>query len=220
MSDEEPSRTPELEEIIRAGAAFALSNVFTSIPGVVIKYDKAKRRADVQPLVKRPRTLEDGTRTADSYPVVPSCPVQFPGGGGVLVRFPIKPGDIGIILFSMASLDRWLSGKGGTVDPEFDHRHHISDGIFVPGIRTFGDPGEPPPGDDEMFIGVEGEDFQGAALGATLKDFLDDFRAAIVAHTHPYLNVATPAVTGPSGFSAPTLPLVPDVESNSVKITE
>lgn len=214
MSDEEISRTPELEELIRAGAAFALSNVFTAILGVVVKYDKAKRRADVQPLVMRPRTLEDGTRTAEAYPVVPSCPVQFPGGGGVLVRFPIKPGDIGIVLFAMASHDRLLSGTGAApVDPDFDHRHHISDGIFIPGIRTFGAPGTPPPDEDAIFAGVEGEDFQGAALGATLKAFLDALHDALKFHTHPSNGVA-------SAFTGHALPDVPEVESGSVKITE
>jgi hypothetical protein len=46
----------------------------------------------------------------------------------------------GSLFFSSRSLDKWLSGSGQEVDPEFDHDHALNDAIFFPGLNPFGAP--------------------------------------------------------------------------------
>lgn len=217
MTDE-TQRTPNISETLRLTVDSALNDVHTSIPGVVVAYDKATQRAQVQATVMKSRLLEDGSRAVEKYPLVVGCPVQFPGGSGLVVTFPVRPGDFGMLMFSEASIDRWIVNDGRIVDPDFDHRFDLTDGWFIPGIRPAKAARQTQP-DDAVCIGVDGGDFQGAALGATLQTFLNGLRAALVGHTHPYVNVATPAITGPGTFATPTLPTVPDVESDTVKIT-
>src|SRR6266702_894931 len=103
-------RTPTLGEVIRDGIGSALESVHTAIPASVTKYDAATQKADVQPLVKMAYEDEDGNRQAVNLPVVTSCPVQFPGGAGLTIVFPIAVGDTGLLVFSEASLDKWLNG--------------------------------------------------------------------------------------------------------------
>lgn len=66
-------------------------------------------------------------------------------------------------------------------------------------------------------VGAE-EGLEPAALGQTLKGFLDQakawmeaFKTTFTTHTHPYLNVAAAAVTSPSVAVPPTPPAVPDI---------
>lgn len=128
------SSTPDFTTVLRARVAEALDSVHVAVPGVVVTYDSARQRADVQPAVKRGYVDEEGDRQVETLPVVTSCPVVFPGSGSFAITFPIAPGDEGLIVFASASLDRWLA-RGGVVDPEDDRRHHLTDGVFLPGLR-------------------------------------------------------------------------------------
>ena len=61
--------------------------------------------------------------------------MQFPGAGGYRITFPVAEGDTGLLLFAESSLDKWLV-SGGTVDPEDDRRHDLTDAVFLPGCAT------------------------------------------------------------------------------------
>jgi hypothetical protein len=62
--------------------------------------------------------------------------VHFIGNADFWISSPITPGTPGLIVSSSASLDAWSGAKAGTiVDPKNDERHHISNSIFIPGIR-------------------------------------------------------------------------------------
>jgi hypothetical protein len=88
-----------------------------------------------------------------SFPVVPGVPVQFLGAGGFRITCPISDGTggnastTGTLFFSHRSLDKWLTGTGGEVDPEFDHDHALGDAIFIPGLMPFGAPWQSCPTD-------------------------------------------------------------------------
>ncbi len=146
-------RAPELAEVIRRAIEARLLDVHVSLPVKVVKYDAAKQRVDVKPLVRRAAFGEDGARTAESMPVIPGVPVLFPGAGGFQLTFPICDGSTkvdgtpdtpeattGLVIFAEASLDKWLSGKGEEVDPEIDHTHALPDAVFLPELRTFINP--------------------------------------------------------------------------------
>jgi len=147
-------RAPELAEVIRVALEARIAQVNVCLPARVEKYDAATQKADVKPLVMMFYRDESDERQVESLPVIASVPVAFPQGGGYCLTFPIKAGDIGIIQWSQLSLDRWLSGHGQEVDPEIDHIHGLSDGIFIPGLRPFGAPLKGVPS-DHAALGTE-----------------------------------------------------------------
>lgn len=167
---------PTLAEVLRSAIASALENVHTAIPGRVTRYDAGKQQADVQPLLKIAFEDEDGNRVSESLPVVRNCPVQFGGGGGLTITFPVAVGDTGLLVFSEASLDKWLEGDGREVDPDLDLRMSLTDGIFIPGVKPFGASRAVPSG--VIAIGRDGGEFQPAVLGDGLKWWLQN-------HAHP-----------------------------------
>lgn len=139
---EMPSETtPTLAAVLRAALAAARNQIHVSLPGEVTSYNASKRSADVKPLIKRGYEAEDGSRAVESLSVLAGIPVAFPGSGGFDITWPLSAGDTGLIVFSEASIDRWLARGGGEQDPGDDRRHSFSDAIFIPGLRSFGDPG-------------------------------------------------------------------------------
>lgn len=211
------SRTPSWSEVIRRGVTAALEGVHTAIPGKVTRYDAATQKADVQPLIRAAYEDENGERVAASLPVVTNCPVQFGGGAGLTITYPLAVGDTGLLVFSEGSLDKWLAGRGGEVDPGIDTRFALADGIFIPGVKPFGAARATNPG-AAVCIGTDGGAFQGAALGAALAEWLGspngnpltELLAWAKNHVHPAPGTAPPVTPPPD---APTL------ESTTVKIT-
>jgi hypothetical protein len=146
--------------------------------------------------------------------------VQFPSGGGLTITFPLQAGDTGLIVFSESSLDKWMAGDGGEVDPDFDTRMSLADGVFIPGVRARGAARDVPTG--VVAIGRDGGTFQGAGLGKDITDYLGALHTAIVNHAHDWPAGSPPgsALTNPTYTgSIATLGPAPDVESSTVKIT-
>ena len=129
-----PRTSPTLADTLRAALDARLTRLRVALPGIVRTYDHARQRADVQPAVQDAVYDEGGVRVAETLPVVTEVPVVFQGGAGGGMTFPLSPGDEGLLLFSSSSLDRWLS-RGGVVDPGDDRKHHLSDAVFLPGLR-------------------------------------------------------------------------------------
>jgi hypothetical protein len=125
--------TPSLAEVLRSALAADRSELHGAMPGRVTAYDAARRRASVQPLIRRGYLDEAGERQSELLPIVNDVPVVFLGSGGARVKFPVRPGDTVLLLFAEASLDLWLA-KGGEVDPGDDRRFSLSDGIAIPGL--------------------------------------------------------------------------------------
>lgn len=128
------SRTPTIAEVIRRAVEARLVDVHTAIPARVTRYDATTCVVDAAPLVRAPETAEDGTVTYTALPVVTNVPVAFPGAGGFRVTFPVAVGDTVLLVFTEASLDRWMQ-FGGEVDPEDPRRFALSDAIAIPGVR-------------------------------------------------------------------------------------
>ena len=144
MPPDAPTRSPQLAGVLEAAADASAAGLHVCVPGRIVKWDAAKQRADVQPCVKRAFYGEEDARGVESLPVVSCVPVIFPGAGGYRLTFPIHAsstdGDTCLLVFSDASLDRWLSGTGGEVDPEVDHGHILADAVAFVGLRPFGAP--------------------------------------------------------------------------------
>jgi hypothetical protein len=148
-------RAPELAEVIRNAIESRLAHVNVSLPARVESFDATTQKVNAKPLVMSFYVDEAGNRQPQALPVIAGVPVAFPQGGGYALTFPLAVGDIGTLVWSQLSLDRWLSGTGAEVDPEFDHLHGLSDGIFFPGLRPFGAPLAGVPSDHAV-LGVPG----------------------------------------------------------------
>ena len=132
----EPLSTPRLADAIMTLIEAGLATVNVSMPGRVESYDASTQQVDVQPLVKRAYPDEQSARQTETLPIICNVPVRFEGSGDSASTYPISVGDTGLIVFCHCSIDRWLT-TGGVVDPQDDRRHHLSDAVFLPGVRDY-----------------------------------------------------------------------------------
>jgi len=210
------TRNPGLDDVINEALEEALSELYVALPGVVQAYDPAAQKASVQPVARVAHRDEDGKRVVQALPVVNGVPVVFPGGGGFSVTFPIQAGDTVLLIFSGASLDKWKAGAGGTggggtIDPDFYSRHPIGDAIAIPGLRNFAAARATAP-TDHVFVGEDGADGHGAAMGDRVKDYFDSI--------HAWAAQVQTALNGLGAPITPPLTAVPEVESSTVKVSE
>ena len=203
-------------------------SLWTALPGRVQSFDGSKQSADIEPLIHDTWEAEDRTNQTGPLPVIPSVPVCFPGSGAFRVTFPVAKGDTGLIIFCARSIDRWLS-EGGSVDPQDDRTHDLSDAVFVPGLTDFAHPIDPYK-DDRMTVGKVGgtqihlkpsgtqigtddaSQLDWVPIGTPLKTFLTNLLTA--------LNTLNLPVSGATaGPPAPgTFPVLPTILSASVEV--
>jgi hypothetical protein len=167
MSDkgrEDEVRRPRRQTVIASAVESALQRLPRALPVRVTKYEPDKQRVACKVLVMRPFFDESDARLVESIPVIPGVPVVFPGANGSFrTTVPISDGNLqingatvpatlGLLIWADRSLDKWLTGNGDEVDPEFDHVNSIADGFFLPGLNPFGAPLASAP-TDRMTIG-------------------------------------------------------------------
>lgn len=124
--------TPNLGWVIKKLFDLRLRDVHTAIPAVVDRYDADAQTVDATPQVKA-YARQETQDVAVPLPQVTKCPVVFPGAGGFRITFPIQQGDTVLLLFAEGSIDAWRKA-GGLQDPADMRRHHLSDGIALPGL--------------------------------------------------------------------------------------
>lgn len=128
-------RGDDFEEALRSALEAHQAKLWTALPGKVIGYDAAKQRVQVQVSIKSFVKQEDGSQKAVDLPVLQDVPVQFPGGGGQSMTFPIKTGDETLVVFSSRSPDSWQQSGGDQV-PVDASMHSLSGGFAMMGFRN------------------------------------------------------------------------------------
>ena len=221
------SRNSTLQDLLARFRSSLVADLHTALPGKIVRYDASTQKADVQLLIKERYADESGATQARELPVIPAVPVQFPGAGGYRITFPVANNDTGLVIFSEASLDKWLV-SGGTVDPSDDRRHDLTDAVFLPGLRDFGHALGSAPTDRATFGKDDGlqihispslvtvgsnspADLEFAALGDALQTWCGQIYAWLAALELPVAG----AVAGPPASPPPT---VPTIKSASVKV--
>ncbi len=201
------NQTPSPETVIRRAINRALREASTAEPGMIEAYDPQTCTADVQPLLMHVKNGETGERVVTRAPVVSNVPVVQLGGGGSRLTFPVKRGDVCLLLVCSRPIDRW-NAIGGEVDPQDTTRHHhLTDAIALVGLS---DAAHAKPAHATATV-LEGDDIRlgddTAALLA-LKQDVDDLRtyvrnqfSAVGGHTHvtpsgPTTTITTVATLG------------------------
>jgi len=137
------SKTPSLAEFVKKAIRKDLLEVHTSIPGRIKEYDESKQKATVVPLLKKKWRNTNGT--LGDLPILNNVPVfsWSCNNKKTFIHLPLKPGDLGMIMFCSRSIDNYLSSspqEGEAIRPVWHNspRHHdLSDAWFIPGILPF-----------------------------------------------------------------------------------
>ena len=107
-----------------------MQGVDGQLPAVVMEYDRQANTALVRPLV----TLLTTEMKPVSRGSVASVPVLALGGGGYVVNFPLKPGDVGWIEASDRDISLFMQGGQSEAQPNTLRLHTFKDGRFVPDV--------------------------------------------------------------------------------------
>ena len=171
-----------LAEVIRLAFEARVAEVHVSMPGIIQSFDKNTQLASVTPCLKETVTQEDGSERVEALPVINDVPVEFPGGGGCSVTFPVSKGDECVLVFQDRSLEKWIDA-GGVVDPMDLRRHHISSAVARVGLRS---KGHAIPGFDGTHVTI-GRDGAAADFVACAQKVLDEIqrqRDLFLTHGH------------------------------------
>lgn len=196
-------QTPTLQAILLRAVERAQRGIRQALPARVEKYDAATRKASVQPLLLEGAPDAAGERQTQALPVITNVPVVFPGSGGARVRWPINKGDTVLLIFSSASLDRWLV-RGGMLDPGDDRNHDLNDCFALPGVQSFNEAG-----DDGTMIEftASGQIHAGGSAALATKADIDALALWCETHFHPATSGSTSASALPLPAIAGTLKL-------------
>jgi hypothetical protein len=204
-----------IAEVLDRAIRSRLARLRVSLPGVIESYDPATRTATVKPLLKETRFDEAGEEHVEALPMVCQVPVQFPGGGGFEITFPVAKGDSCMLLFADRALDKWLA-SGQDSDPIDLRRHDLSDAVALLGVSPTA--GLTAHDAAVMTLGSRAGAADWVALAGKVLDELQAIHTAFNAHTHA---VVTSCGSGPgTGTAAAPAAMAPagPVASAAVKV--
>jgi hypothetical protein len=200
-----------LDELLRLALAAAADDVHTAVPATVVKYDAAKKRADVRVGVRRQVTADDGGDAYEALPVIPNVPVGWPGAGGFFFHLPLVAGDAGWLFFSEADAQRWYA-TGEVSDPRDPRRHTLTSPLFMPIPRAPGSRTGAYLATDGVFsIGSELAKF--VALAEATEARLQALETFAAGHAHTSAAPGSP--TSPA--APPFVPVATPVASSNLK---
>lgn len=131
--NQKPSRDPAndgtLAGTLRQVFQKVMQGVDDMLPAQVIAYDRTSNRATVKPLVQ---VLTTEGETVGRAQIV-SVPVFQIGGGGFILNFNLKPGDLGWIKASDRDTSLFLQSYGEQ-RPNTKRMHSFEDGLFFPDV--------------------------------------------------------------------------------------
>lgn len=128
-----PSRDPAndgtLTGMLREVMGKMAQGLDDCLPATVVAFDRTSNRATVKPLVQ---VLTTKGETVSRAQLV-SVPVFQIGGGGFILNFNLKPGDLGWIKASDRDTSLFLQSYNEQ-RPNTKRMHSFSDGLFFPDV--------------------------------------------------------------------------------------
>lgn len=104
-----------------------LQNIDDMLPAIVVSYDRANQRVQVQPLIM---VLKTNGAPVPRAPLA-ELPVFQIGAGGFVLNFNLKPGDLGFIKASDRDISLFLQSYSQSTPNTF-RKHSFEDAIFLP----------------------------------------------------------------------------------------
>lgn len=104
-----------------------LQGVDDMLPARVIAYNRVTNRAQVQPMISMVTTLNEIVARGQ----IASIPVLQIGGGGFVLSFPIRTGDLGWIKANDRDISLFKKNYA-SAPPNTQRKHSFSDALFIP----------------------------------------------------------------------------------------
>lgn len=124
----------EIEDLIRSGFSSQMTDIYTSIPCIVVGVDGLnEQRIDVQPAINK-RFKNEEIR---EHPAILSVPLMFPSSSTSSFTFPISVGDSVLCVFSQRGMDTFKAGNGGLQTPTDFRKFNKRDAVAIPGLYPF-----------------------------------------------------------------------------------
>lgn len=120
-----------MDHEIEAAIADFQRYLHTGMPGKAVAWNSTNQTVTVRPMV----VFVDVDDTIVTIPDIPDVLVQYPGGGGVYLTFPINPGDECFIHFSERCIDSWWD-TGNLGEVLSMRLHDLSDGFAAFGYSS------------------------------------------------------------------------------------
>ena len=114
-------------------------DLHTCLPARIIGIDYKTQKATVQPLIKM-RYTDAGSNPEGLVDMssIPSVPLIFPSSKFATMTFPVKAGDLVLLVFSQRSVDTFKYSDGSApVDPNDYRMHDYTDAFAICGLSTF-----------------------------------------------------------------------------------
>lgn len=131
VNNSPPSGSPENADNLSAVLQFAMMKFLQKtddmLPAKIIAYDASTNTASVQPLITVITTNNQIVNRAQ----VASVPVFQVSAGGFIIRFPIKPGDLGWIKANDRDIS-FFKQTNTMSPPNTQRKHSFEDAIFIP----------------------------------------------------------------------------------------
>lgn len=125
----DPANQDSLIGIMRAAFAKLMQDTDDMLPAKVVSFDRGANRAQVQPLIRVVSTSGETIPRAQ----IASLPVLQVGGGGMVMLYNLKPGDLGWIKANDRDVSLFLQSYSES-PPNTFRKHSFSDAIFVPDV--------------------------------------------------------------------------------------
>lgn len=123
------------EEMLRLAMDGKQAQIWTALPCIIKSFNPTAMTCEAQPTINGIVRQQGGTSKEVKMPLLLDCPVFFPGGGGVTLTFPIKPGDECLVIFASRCIDAWWQ-QGGIQGQAELRMHDLSDGFVFAGVRS------------------------------------------------------------------------------------
>lgn len=192
------------EEMMRIAMSGNQAQLWTALPCIIQSFNPEAMTCEAQPTVNGMVRQQDGTSKEVQLPMLLDCPVFFPGGGGLTLTFPIKPGDECLVIFASRCIDSWwqLGGIHGQAEIRM---HDLSDGFVFAGVRS-----QPRAFDVSTSAAQLRTDDGGAfvEINATTKNITASTSGNITANANGNINATA---GGEAKVTAPTIKLIGNV---------
>lgn len=127
----DPADNDTLAGTLRFAFSQLMRNVDGMLPARVLAYDRTANRVQVELLIAMISTSGQQVSRAQ----IANIPVINIGGGGYILNFPLKTGDLGFVMANDRDISLFLQSFAES-PPNTRRVKNFADGVFIPSVLT------------------------------------------------------------------------------------